>query len=190
MIDLIRIVFVCSTGHCTEYPSTVVTAFDVKKGDLKGFIMGDLGGFDHFALLGLSSQIEVSPHPLLIHVLVVERTLEVLLSDLETINTHTVAEHVTLDKHYTDRVAEYRTWWAGWQNRLSVLQCTATFLLSQIEVIDSWLPHERLVQYKDTSKDMEARLSYVIESSRSASVFGETIANRLSAWQDAVRCPD
>ena len=126
----------------------------------------------------------------LVHVLVVERTLEVLLSDLETINTHIVAEHVTLDKQCTDKVAEYRTWWAGWQNRLSVLQCTANFLLSQIEVIDSWLPHERLVQYKDTSKDMEARLGYVIESSRSASVFGETIANRLSAWQDAVRCPD
>jgi len=179
-------VFVCSTGHGTVYPCTVVTAFNVKSGDLQGFIIADLGAFDHFAMLGLPSQIEASHHPLLVHVLVVERSLEVLLSDLEYTNVHTVVKNVTLNQRYADKVAEYRVWWAGWQNRLSVLQRTTTFLLSQLEDIELWLPPESVKEYNVTSKHIAARLGRVVESSKSASVFGKTIANRLAAWQDAV----
>jgi hypothetical protein len=149
-------------------------------------MISDIGAFDQFALLGVPSQVRIQSHPLLLHVLAVERSLEVIVSDLEYINQHTVVENVTLDRTYADKVAEYRAWWAGWQNRLFMLRQTAENLLSQLDELGHWLPPHRVGQYLASTGKMQLRLRRVVNCCISADVFGKAIGNRLSAWQDAV----
>ncbi|KAF2261048.1 hypothetical protein CC78DRAFT_363997 [Lojkania enalia] len=130
-------------------------------------------------------QVRNQQHPLLVHVLALERSLECLISDLEYINNHTVVENVTLNRKYADKVAEYRAWWAGWQNRLSVTQRMGDWLLCQLNNIHEWAPPQRVEQYSTSTKIMQERLEQVIRCCERADVFGQTISGRLSAWQDA-----
>jgi hypothetical protein len=182
-------VVACSSGYGAVYPITTVTSFDTDTDETRGYIVSDLGAFDQFALLGLPSQVEDQRHPLLVQVLAVERSLEVLMSDLEFDNKHTVVDNVELDREYANKVVEYRVWWAGWQNRLSMNQQCAEFLLSQLDELNQWLPPSRIEQYLVATKQMELRLKRVIACCKSATVFGQTISNRLAAWQDDVSVP-
>ncbi|KAM7191238.1 hypothetical protein V8F20_009416 [Naviculisporaceae sp. PSN 640] len=178
-------VFLCSTGFGTVYPITTITAYDPDNDNTKSIIISDLGAFDHFALLGVVSQVQQNPHPLLLQVLAVERSLEFLICDLEYLNNHTVVEHVKLDKDYAEKVAAYRAWWGGWENRRFMAKETAEYILCRLENIEQWLPGDRVAQYRDTTELMKARLNQAVASCRSAEVFGQVISNRLSAWQDA-----
>ncbi|KAK4451038.1 hypothetical protein QBC34DRAFT_437022 [Podospora aff. communis PSN243] len=178
-------VFLCSTGFGAVYPITTIAAYSPKTDSTKSFIISDIGAFDHFALFGAVSEIQRTPHPLLLQVLAVERSLELLMEDLGYINNHTVVEHVKIDKNYADKVAQYRAWWSGWQNRRFMAKQTAEFLLARLENIEQWLPDDRVEQYRDTTELMKTRLNLAVASCVSAEVFGQVISDRLSAWQDA-----
>lgn len=180
-------VILCSTGFGAVYPIITVTSYNQMTDEVRGFIISDLGAFDHFALIGVPSQIEHQHHPLLIQVLAVERSMEVMTGDLEFFNNHTVAEHVRLDRSYTEKVAEYRAWWAGWQSRLFMVKQAAEFLLAQLGHIDEWLPPYRVEQYCLATIRIHSRLQRVVASCISAEMLGKAISYRLSAWQDAVR---
>lgn len=166
-----------------------MTSYNVETDQLRGYIISDIGSFDHFAILGLPSQVKEQRHPLLIQVLAVERSLEVVMCDLDYINNHTVVENVTLNRKYADKVAEYRAWWAGWQNRLYIIRQTSEYLLFQLNEFHNWVPRQRVEQYTSVTKRMRSRLERVVGCCESSTVFGQTISNRLSAWQDAVSKP-
>ncbi|KAH8702767.1 hypothetical protein GQ44DRAFT_732774 [Phaeosphaeriaceae sp. PMI808] len=138
--------FACSTGYAAVYPLTVVTSYNVETDEVRGYIISDLGGFDHFAL----------------SVLVLERSLECIMNDLEYLNNHTVVENVTLNREYADKIAEYRAWWAGWQNRLSIIQRTGDWLLCQLNDIHEWAPQQRVKQYSADTRKMQERLEQVV----------------------------
>lgn len=153
---------------------------------MRGYFICDIGSFDHFALLGISSQIRSQRHPLLIQVLAVERSFECIMSDLEYLNNHTIVDNVVLDQEYADKVAEYRAFWAAWQSRLSMIQKTGTWLLNQLNSIQEWAPTVRVEQYSANSIKMRIRLEHMLACCEWAAVLCATVNTRLAAWQDAV----
>ncbi|KAK5652635.1 hypothetical protein OQA88_10228 [Cercophora sp. LCS_1] len=178
-------VFLASTGFGIVNPVVVVTSYNPMTDQTKSLITSDLGAFDHFALLGVPSQVQEFRHPLLLQVLCLERSLEKLMCDLDYLNKETVYEHVVLNESFADGVCSLRAWSAGSRNRRATIQQSVDFFLQQLDTIEDWLPNNRLQQYQAATAEMRSRLQRVKECCISAEMFGQMINDRLCAWQDA-----
>ncbi|KAF2110029.1 hypothetical protein BDV96DRAFT_691298 [Lophiotrema nucula] len=183
-------VFASSTGEASLYPIWTVTSYNSAADEVRGFIIADIGCFDQFAALGLASQTKLHRHPLLVQVSAVERTLDVMIANLETFHNSASINKDDLPGALADSVANHRAWmhsamWAGWRDRLDTLKKTAVFLLEQLDGIDDWAPQHRVDQYHNETQNLRVRLKRVLQYYEASAVAGRAINDRLSSWQSA-----
>lgn len=173
------------------YPFWTVTSYNSSKDEVRGFIVADMACFDQFAAVGLASQAKIHRHPLLVQVSAVERSLEILVTNLETFHNSAATNSDGLPGARADSVANHRAWmhsamWAGWMDRLDTVKKTAVFLLKQLDEIDQWAPQHRVNQYDKETEGLRVRLQRVLEYYEAAAAAGHAVNNRLATWQSAV----
>jgi hypothetical protein len=181
-------VFVCSSGLAGIYSGYIVVKYDPLADDVLGYIICDLGAFDHHALLGVPSQAQLHPHPLLILVLFLERNLEVLMSDFEFYAEATDPEAMRKTRNfrkYAENIPAYHAWFSGWMARLSVAKYMTLYVSEQLAEVQEWLPPARLQQYSGTSEQLRLRIQLALISIGLAEEWGRSIDKRLETWRSA-----
>ncbi|KAK0716741.1 hypothetical protein B0T26DRAFT_675174 [Lasiosphaeria miniovina] len=143
---------------------SVTIRYNARDDKVVGYIVADLGAFDHTALYGITSEAEsFQNHPLLIPVLALERALEVLCCDLEFYCIHTVRENVPLDREYSKKVPKFLAW--------------------ELELQHEWLPSSPTQQYSMASTLLITRVKRALAFIEQFTRFADDITGRMSAWQ-------